>query len=268
MTARMHQGHRSISFVSEYHGVVWLYKGIRRPKMGDVTDAAIRTRVRRRPSDRRSDIVAAAIQVIARDGIRACTVSALEQETGFARGHFTYHFAAKEEIIRLAFATVASDWASTQMEEPAGKTAGERLEGRIRAAIHWALTHPEYFRCLMNFRVEMMRNPTAFPPSMAIRHQLWEFAAQMIRDGITDGSIRCSTDPLTEAKTIFAVVDGFLLHAAMDPAFCPADELADRAWELVADRLGAAKRPDTAEGRDSRDLAADGTRESGGGSHA
>src|SRR5437899_6250549 len=236
--------------------------------MGDVTDAAIRTRVRRRPSDRRSDIVAAAIQVIARDGIRACTVSALEQETGFARGHFTYHFAAKEEIIRLAFASVASDWASTQMEEPGGKTAGERLEARIRAAIHWALTHPGYFRCLMNFRVEMMRNPTAFPPSMAIRHQLWEFAAQMIRDGITDGSIRCSTDPLTEAKTIFAVVDGFLLHAAMDPAFCPTDELADRAWELVADRLGAAKRPDTAEGRDSRDLAADGTRESGGGSHA
>jgi AcrR family transcriptional regulator len=211
----------------------------------EATAAAPRTRVRRRPSDRRSEIVAAAIQVIARDGIRACTVSALEQQTGFARGHFTYHFAAKEEIIRLAFATVASDWASTQMAEPSGSTASERLEARIRAAVQWAQTHPEYFRCLMNFRVEMMRDAAAFPPSMAIRHQMWDFAAQMIRDGITDGSFRGGIDPEAEAKTVFAVVDGLLLHAAMDPGFFPAIELADRAWELVAHRLGAAE-PGTA----------------------
>src|SRR6266436_3647530 len=129
---------RTISFVSEYHGVVWLYKGIVMSESGEPTEAATRVRTRRRPSDRRGDIVAAAIQVIARDGIRACTVSALEQETGFARGHFTYHFAAKEEIIRLAFASVASDWASTQMPEPAGGSASARLEARVRAAVQWA----------------------------------------------------------------------------------------------------------------------------------
>ena len=235
---------------------------------GEPTEAATRVRTRRRPSDRRGDIVAAAIQVIARDGIRACTVSALEQETGFARGHFTYHFAAKEEIIRLAFASVASDWASTQMPEPAGGSASARLEARVRAAVQWAQTHPEYFRCLMNFRVEMMRNPVVFPPSMAIRRQLWEFAAQMIRDGQADGSFRCSNDPVTEAKTIFAIVDGLLMHAAMDPAFCPAGELADRAWELVADRLGPAKRDEAAASSDVNGLSSTRSRERGGGSHA
>src|SRR5438132_14402958 len=107
--------------------------------MGDVTDAAIRTRVRRRPSDRRSDIVAAAIRVIARDGIRACTVTALERETGFARGHFTYHFAAKEEIISLAFATVASDWATTQMAVPVGGSPRAAIEYRVRAAATWVV---------------------------------------------------------------------------------------------------------------------------------
>jgi len=206
---------------------------------GDIRPAAAVPRSRRRPGDRRADIIAAAIQVIARDGIRACTVSALEQETGFARGHFTYHFAAKEEIISLAFATVASDWAVTQMEATAGETASARLETRIRAAVEWAQSHPEYFRCLMNFRVEMMRNPSAFPPSMAIRHQLWDFAGQMIREGLVDGSFRCSGDPAVEARIVFAIIDGLLLHAAMDPAFCPAAELADRAWGIIADRLGA-----------------------------
>ncbi len=202
--------------------------------------AADNPTTRSRSADRRGDIIAAAIQVIARDGIRACTISALEHETGFARGHFTYHFATKEEIISLAFATVASDWAGTQMDATLGDSACGRLERRVRAAVRWSQLRPDYFRCLMNFRVEIMRNPSAFPPSAAIRHQLWEFAAQMIRDGIAEGSFRTSRDPSVEARTVFAIVDGLLLHAAMDPSFCPMDELSDRAWNVVADRLGAA----------------------------
>ena len=198
---------------------------------------------RPRPVDRRSEIVAAAIQVIARDGIRACTISALENVTGFARGHFTYHFDAKEEIIGLAFATVASDWALTQMEVTPGETPYARLEHHVRAAVQWAQTHPDYFRCLMNFRVEIMRNIGAFPPSAAIRHQLWDFIAQMIRDGIAEGTFRPPLEPSVEARTIFAIVDGLLMHAAMDPEFCPPGELGDRAWSLVAHRLGATPPP-------------------------
>jgi AcrR family transcriptional regulator len=193
-----------------------------------------------RPADRRQEIIAAAIQVIARDGIRACTVSALEHETGFARGHFTYHFQAKEEIISLAFATVASDWATTQMETTIGDTGRERLEHRVRAAVTWTQKHPDYFRCLMNFRVEMMRHPDAFPPSAAIHHQFWEFGAQMIRDGITEGSFRPDVDPAIAIRTVFAIVDGMVLDAAMDPEFCPSEELADRTWSVITQHLDVA----------------------------
>ncbi len=191
-----------------------------------------------RPADRRNDIVAAAIQVIARDGIRACTISALENETGFARGHFTYHFTAKEEIIGLAFATVAGDWASVQMTATIGDTGASRLEHRVRAAVKWAQTRPDYFRCLSVFRVEIMRNPDAFPPSAEVRHQLMEFGAQMIRDGIAEGDFAPPDDAAVEARNVFAMVDGLLLYAAIDPTFCPPDELGDRAWKLVAHRLG------------------------------
>jgi len=199
--------------------------------------------VRPRPADRRSEIIAAAIQVIARDGIRACTISALEHATGFARGHFTYHFDAKEEIIGLAFATVASDWALTQMQATSGTTAYDRLQQHVRASVHWAQTNPEYFRCLMNFRVEIMRNPGAFPPSAAIRHQLWDFIAQMIRDGVAEGVFHPPLDPIIEARLLFSTVDGVLLHAAMDPEYCPESELAERAWGLVTERLRVSPPP-------------------------
>ncbi len=187
---------------------------------------------------RRADIIAAAIHVIGRDGIRACTISALARATGFARGHFTYHFRSKEEIIGLAFAAVGLDFATTQFEASIGATAVERLEQRVRTAVEWAQRRPAYFQCLMNFRVEMMRDRAAFPPVARIRAQIWEVGAQMIRDGIVEGSFHPRADPLTEARIIFAAVDGIVMHAALDPSLVPAETLADLAWALVAERLG------------------------------
>jgi AcrR family transcriptional regulator len=194
---------------------------------------------RTRPAStaRRTEIIAAAIGVIARDGIRACTVSALEQATGFARGHFTYHFDSKEEIIGLAFATVGSDWATNLIETSSGSSARERLESQVRAAVSWGQRRPEYFRCLMNFRVEMMRDPKAFPRAPEIRAQFLEAAAETIRQGIRENDFREDLDAGFEARTLFAVVDGFLMHAAMDVIFCPPAELPDRVWAIVAHRL-------------------------------
>lgn len=197
------------------------------------------TKIRPASIARRSEIIAAAIRVIARDGIRACTVSALESETGFARGHFTYHFQSKEEIIALAFASVGSDWATFQIEQASGMTGRERLESQVRAAVSWGQQRPEYYRCLMNFRVEMMRDPSAFPRAPEIRAQFLEVAANTIRQAMADGEFRADLDPSWEARVVFAVVDGSLLHAAMDLAFCPPKELADRTWKVVADRLRA-----------------------------
>lgn len=194
-------------------------------------------KVRPASTARRTEIIAAAIRVIARDGIRACTVSALESATGFARGHFTYHFSSKEEIIALAFATVGADWATNQIESASGARASQRLECQIRAAARWGQQRPEYFRCMMNFRVEMMRDPSAFPRAPQVRAQFLEAAAATIRRGIAEGDFRADLDPAWEARVLFAVVDGFLMHAAMDVAFCPPEELADRAWHLAAARL-------------------------------
>jgi len=251
MTARMQEGDGLSCTNSSsrlYHRLVCLYKGKVLPPPGHIAKGnrlswkraspVARAEGGRRP-DRRGEIIAAAIRVIARDGIRACTVSALGLETGFARGHFTYHFRSKNEIIGLAFATVASDWATAQVVATTGSGALERLKRRVRAAVEWVQRRPEYFRCLMNFRVEMMRDPTAFPPAARIRHQIWDFIAQMIRDGVAEGALHLPDDPDVEARTLVATIDGLLMHAVLDPSFCPAEVLADRVWQVVAERLGA-----------------------------
>lgn len=188
---------------------------------------------------RRNEIIAAAIQVIAQRGIRACTITALENETKFARGHFSYHFRSKEEIIGLAFATVGSDWATIQIQASTGGSARERLEHHVRAAVGWAIDRPDYYRCLMNFRVEMIRDPDAFRPAATIRQQMWDACADIVREGTAAGAFKPRLDPSIEARTIFATIDGMLMYAAMDTAYCPPTELADLVWTVIADRLGA-----------------------------
>jgi hypothetical protein len=71
----------------------------------------------------------------------------------------------------------------------------------------------------MNFRVEMMRDPSAFPRAPVIRAQFLEAAATTIRQGMAEKDFRADLDPSWEARMLFAVVDGFLMHAAMDVAF-------------------------------------------------
>ena len=269
MTARMYgqvsaQPERILRLKTLYHGVVCLYKGKVAPEGSELppsqsvprdTQAIAEVRetlavimAGRPPTGgakqsaaslaRRADIIAAAIRVIARDGIRACTVSALERETSFARGHFTYHVRSKEEIIGLAFATVGADWIATQARAAADAAGAARLEQRIRAAVAWVQKRPAYFLCLMNFRVEMMRDASLFPLAPQFRAQIWDVSAEMIREGVVTDEFHPRTDPAIEARILFATIDGMLMHSAMDPDYCPREELADRIWEVVATRLG------------------------------
>lgn len=56
-------------------------------------------------------------------------------------------------------------------------------------------------------------------------------------EGIAEGAFHPRSDPARESRTIFAIVDGFLMHCAMDPSFCPADQLEDRVCAVIVDRL-------------------------------
>ena len=54
-------------------------------------------------SVRREQIIEAAAQIIATQGIQHLSLSAIESETGMSRGQLTYYFKAKEEILLAVF---------------------------------------------------------------------------------------------------------------------------------------------------------------------
>src|SRR5579872_4672156 len=54
-------------------------------------------------SIRREQIVQAAVAVIAEQGIQNLSLSEIEKKAGMARGHLTYYFPAKEDILLAVF---------------------------------------------------------------------------------------------------------------------------------------------------------------------
>ncbi len=54
-------------------------------------------------STRREQVVEAAVAVIAERGIQKLSLSAIEKRTGMARGHLTYYFRTKEDILLAVF---------------------------------------------------------------------------------------------------------------------------------------------------------------------
>jgi AcrR family transcriptional regulator len=63
----------------------------KKPKRGDVA------------ASRKGQIVEAAVAVIAEQGIQNLSLSEIEKKAGMARGHLTYYFPAKEEILLAVF---------------------------------------------------------------------------------------------------------------------------------------------------------------------
>jgi AcrR family transcriptional regulator len=91
---------------------------------------------RRRPDDaRRTELLAAARTVIAREGVAAATTRRITQEAGLPHGMFHYWFAGKEELFEELIAEVVEELQQsvTFSTETAGQ-AGSGVEERLLAA--------------------------------------------------------------------------------------------------------------------------------------
>jgi AcrR family transcriptional regulator len=101
---------------------------------------------------RRGQIVAAARAIVARDGLEALTVGALEEELGYSRGVITYHFKNKDEIVE-ALLTHALDEIdqATRTAVAAATTTVERAHAVIGAVVRGFLGHAEAVRIMVAF---------------------------------------------------------------------------------------------------------------------
>jgi AcrR family transcriptional regulator len=170
--------------------------------------------------ERREELLEAVWRVIARDGMERATIRSIAAETGWSSGVLAHYFADKEDIIGSAF-TLAIDRIRRRWD---AKLAG--LGGRA-ALFELVLDNLPLddereleTKFLMNYWSRAIRgDATRQPPRRG--PALVDLLTQLARDAQEDGEIRRDEAPQDIAERLLGLIDGFSLHALLDPQRLP-----------------------------------------------
>ncbi len=186
--------------------------------------------------ERRAELAAAVWRLASSDGLEAVTVRRVAEEAGWSTGAVVHYFADKEEMLLLAFSTVA-DRVRTRLAEAAEQTTeplglvrawlveglptGRERQAEVRvwfAFLGLALTRPDFAR------------------AQRLTYRAWRGrVADLLRDAQEHGDIREDVDPSAAAAALVAVVDGLAIQATFEPRALSAT----RQTELVDLQLDA-----------------------------
>lgn len=171
---------------------------------------------------RRSEIAEAAAQIIADEGIDACTMLAISAAAGVTTGAVTHYFRDKNEIILAALR-----WADESMQARTLRALEESQD--IISIVLSALPTDRESRTHWLVWGVFSDSATRIPRLMSElrqRNAEWiAFARFIIEKLSAQGKLADFVDADLEAKIFVALIDGLGCHAAVDPKTWPEEEL-------------------------------------------
>jgi AcrR family transcriptional regulator len=186
---------------------------------------------------RRDQIVAAAIEVLARDGHGATTFTRIARLAGLSStGVISYHFADKRELLAEVLATTArtaGEHMGPRIQAQEGHR--ERLRARIESNVELLAVCPSHLRALREVLAAAGaadQRVDGDPAGLVARVSTLEDG---LRAGQRDGDFG-AFDPAVMALAVTGAIDALVAVPLDDP-----DEVRDRARELadVFDRATA-----------------------------
>jgi len=194
---------------------------------------------------RRRQIVEAAVAVIAEQGIQNLSLSEIEKKTGMARGHLTYYFPAKEEILLAVFDHLL-ELMYQRVGTPEGADPCEALQSGwewLRHLLGMVLLRPPAspeFHCLQYTFLSQIGHREDFRRRLASLYEEW-------RGNLTRGmagELAVSTDPPAADPRLLGTLVQALLHGlAMQLAADPNAFDREAMFRLCLDVLGGYLHP-------------------------
>jgi len=178
-----------------------------------------------RPSNRaqrREEIAAALLKVMAKRGYEGAALSDVAAEAGLTQGLIHYHFKDKLEILLeaqrmlLARHLVALGEAVYSAGSPARQVAAF-------IDFHLGLgttKNPEALACWITLIGEAIRQQAVRDDFEKITKSLAEMLAAIVKQGTSDG-VFCCDDPLTAAAALVAAIQGYLVLGATARSVIP-----------------------------------------------
>jgi AcrR family transcriptional regulator len=168
--------------------------------------------------ERRAELTAAVWRLASSEGLEAVTVRRVAEEAGWSTGAVVHYFADKEELLLLAFSTVA-DRVRTRLAEAAERTT-EPLD-LVRAWLVEGLPisreQQAEVRVWFAFLGLALTRP-AFARAQRLTYRAWRGrVADLLRDAQERGDVRADVDPSAAGAALVAVVDGLAIQATFEP---------------------------------------------------
>lgn len=192
---------------------------------------------------RRGQILAAARQLVAEEGLHALTIAALEGRLAFSRGVITYHFKNKDEIVHAVLeSAVAEIDRAVDDAVRAAPPGAARVEAAVRGMVHGFLGHDEASQILLAFWSRIRSDPRAEKTNADLYARYRAMAAKLLRTGVKRGDFPADVDATALAGHMVGTVIGVVTQTLFAPGEFPSERVLDEAARTFAARLGGPAR--------------------------
>ncbi len=170
----------------------------------------------REKAQRRRQILEAATEVFLRNGIRRATMDAVAEQAEISKGTIYLYFESKETLLAHLLLEgldmLSRDLeAAYAAEEPL--PAEERLRRLARAYLHFARTHPHYYRLMVAFdrgRFQESVPADTYQEVLARSLNALKWVDRAIRQGVEAGDF-ATDDSWQAAGILWAALNGVLV---------------------------------------------------------
>lgn len=178
-----------------------------------MTDRPARRTQEQRRAETERRVLDAAMALIARSGSRAVTLAEVGEAAGYSRGIVYHHFGSRERLLEA----VVDE--AQRFDVPAYQGDGlDHLVRIVEAYLRNVVRRTPSARAFLQLWGEAIAADPALAPLFARRDaDFRQLLANVVRQGVADGSVRPDANPAAAAVLILALVRGTGLQLIAQP---------------------------------------------------
>lgn len=192
---------------------------------------------------RREQIVDAAAAIIAEQGLQNLSLSEIEKRAGMTRGHLTYYFPAKEEILLAVFDRLLQLMCDRHHAAGLGPeflTTASVLD-MVRFILQTIMEEPPAnpeFNALQYTFLSQIGHREDFRQRLASLYEEWRGCmAQQLTDDRAQHRLRRKVSPRAMASLIQAMLHGVAMQLEADPKAFDRQEMLDLCLDVLGTYL-------------------------------